>query len=493
MKKYISSQDNIGKDSVDTLTHYQYLESQINEKLRLKNGALAPVFSERYKSYYNNNIELINDIISSTSFIQRGEVSFKERVYCIENRLIQIPPCLNCGKPTTFIRFKYQECCSRGCANILKTGKYVGVNNPSRLESYYRLYELIKDNLLTPIEEYIDRITPIQVSCKRCGEAYASTMVKEINKKESACCKKCDSSISQPILDICSYLSDNNISYVIEHRFKGCVNPRTGYTLPFDIYLPEKDVIIEYDGPHHTTPVYGEDSLINTKYRDNIKNEWCIENNKTLLRIPYTIHNHVSYVHSFLQNISPKYEIYTNSNYNNDIIELRDYIESFGYSDYIIFGIYRGSLQPAVHLSNVTNSRKNIGIIQFQSYDGNDKTVKILCEGGDIDKNTAIFVIDDIYDTGNTINKVKKKMKYKYKHNNIHYVTLFGKPNDEGVYYVRENKNFVIFPWETITDTRCKVCNHSEPCRNNLDTHSHCNLKNKSFINQHTCSDFKEK
>ena len=40
----------------------------------------------------------------------------------------------------------------------------------------------------------------------------------------------------------------NNINYIREKRFKDCKNIKP---LPFDFYLPEKNICIEYDGEHH--------------------------------------------------------------------------------------------------------------------------------------------------------------------------------------------------------------------------------------------------
>lgn len=48
---------------------------------------------------------------------------------------------------------------------------------------------------------------------------------------------------------------------------------------------------IEYDGIQHFKPVKyfgGYKTFEDQKRRDNEKNEYCIENNITLLRIPYT-------------------------------------------------------------------------------------------------------------------------------------------------------------------------------------------------------------
>jgi very-short-patch-repair endonuclease len=67
--------------------------------------------------------------------------------------------------------------------------------------------------------------------------------------------------------------------------------------LPFDFYIPELKVVIEYDGQHHFWPVFGTSEYIrNLNYNktitnDNLKNDF-VKNNPDgirLIRIPYTL------------------------------------------------------------------------------------------------------------------------------------------------------------------------------------------------------------
>lgn len=61
--------------------------------------------------------------------------------------------------------------------------------------------------------------------------------------------------------------------------------------LPFDFYLPSYNILIEYDGEHHFQPVKGwggEEKFKLTQKNDEIKNNYCKDNNITLLRLPYT-------------------------------------------------------------------------------------------------------------------------------------------------------------------------------------------------------------
>lgn len=60
--------------------------------------------------------------------------------------------------------------------------------------------------------------------------------------------------------------------------------------LRFDFWLPDINTIIEFDGKHHFKPIEyfgGEYSFKKVKINDQLKNNYCKENNITLLRISY--------------------------------------------------------------------------------------------------------------------------------------------------------------------------------------------------------------
>jgi len=83
------------------------------------------------------------------------------------------------------------------------------------------------------------------------------------------------------------FLERNNINFNSQHIFKDCKNERY---LPFDFYLPDTNTCIEYDGLQHFKPIEyfgGEKTLEQTKIKDKIKTDFCIENNIKLIRIKY--------------------------------------------------------------------------------------------------------------------------------------------------------------------------------------------------------------
>ena len=84
-------------------------------------------------------------------------------------------------------------------------------------------------------------------------------------------------------------LKENEIIYESQKRFDNCRNKRT---LPFDFYLPNNNICIEFDGSQHYKPVEywgGKERFDNLKENEQIKNKYCEDNNINLIRIPYTM------------------------------------------------------------------------------------------------------------------------------------------------------------------------------------------------------------
>ena len=90
-----------------------------------------------------------------------------------------------------------------------------------------------------------------------------------------------------------TYLLENNILFEKEKRFKTCKNINE---LPFDFYLPEYNLCIEYDGELHyksSAKYGGEKNLKRQIKHDKIKTNWCRLNSVRLLRISYLKKNKI--------------------------------------------------------------------------------------------------------------------------------------------------------------------------------------------------------
>lgn len=87
-------------------------------------------------------------------------------------------------------------------------------------------------------------------------------------------------------------LDSANIKYEREKTFDD-LRFETGYFARFDFYLPDYNVIIEYDGKQHF--IEGKSVFDNpeqfaiTQEHDKIKNDYCKSKGIKLVRIPYTM------------------------------------------------------------------------------------------------------------------------------------------------------------------------------------------------------------
>lgn len=86
---------------------------------------------------------------------------------------------------------------------------------------------------------------------------------------------------------ITQFLTKNNVKFIYQKGFDDCRNVNR---LFFDFYLPDSNMCIEFDGKqHYEINEYfgGIKSFIELQKRDEIKNEYCLNNNIKLHRIRY--------------------------------------------------------------------------------------------------------------------------------------------------------------------------------------------------------------
>ena len=94
-------------------------------------------------------------------------------------------------------------------------------------------------------------------------------------------------------------LRGNNIKFEQQKTFETCRFPDTNALARFDFYLPEYNILIEFDGEQHFKYEIGlstwnnKENFEKTQQRDIFKNQWCKNNNISLIRIPYTHYENI--------------------------------------------------------------------------------------------------------------------------------------------------------------------------------------------------------
>lgn len=136
--------------------------------------------------------------------------------------------------------------------------------------------------------EYVNAITNIEIKHSTCGKIYevAPFYFKKVQR-----CPFCFCNSSNGEVKIKYYLDKNKINYIPQYSFNDCKYKKK---LFFDFSIFNKDdvllFLIEFDGKQHFEPVDyfgGEENFKQTQIRDELKNQYCQDNNIRLHRIPY--------------------------------------------------------------------------------------------------------------------------------------------------------------------------------------------------------------
>lgn len=186
---------------------------------------------------------------------------------------------------------KNTKCCSRGCANTYRASKidrpkcnYCDKTVNRRLS---HCGKTVYCNKFCEIEAKKKRC---QLICQICSIIYERA---ESKKNSKYCSRKCmgvgikNSYVkrkpqyrSYGECAIVCLLRKNYPNIRIETSNREQLN---GYEI--DIWLPELNVGVEYNGPHHFKPVYGENIFIKTIESDKKKNEIATNKNIKLVYI----------------------------------------------------------------------------------------------------------------------------------------------------------------------------------------------------------------
>lgn len=143
----------------------------------------------------------------------------------------------------------------------------------------------------------------VEIICKTHGSFLTTP---SILLKGSGCSKCLESKGEKKVSIILDKL---DISYERQKKFPTCKRKKC---LPFDFYLPNYNLCIEFDGNQHFEVVDffgGEEGLKLTQESDAIKNKWCKDNNINLLRIHYKTVDIESLIQNKLLEISKIKEI----------------------------------------------------------------------------------------------------------------------------------------------------------------------------------------
>jgi len=166
----------------------------------------------------------------------------------------------------------------------------IGFNDLATTHSYLlKEWDYIKNKIL-PTQITAKSNKKIYWLCQDCKNSWITTPHSRVSQL-SGCCQ-CESSNGEK--QIYNILNKYNINYTQEFRFNNC---RYKKPLPFDFYLSDLNILIEYQGSQHYIGwSNNKKSLQQIQQRDSIKQQYCKDNNIKLIIIPYTEFNNIEQI-----------------------------------------------------------------------------------------------------------------------------------------------------------------------------------------------------
>lgn len=128
---------------------------------------------------------------------------------------------------------------------------------------------------------YINSKTKVKIICPK-HNVFEQLPYEHLRGKGCPICNE-----SKGEKEIRNILEIKRIKFIPQHKFNDCKNINK---LPFDFYLPDHNICIEYHGLQHYEPIKwfgGQDVFDKLIKRDKIKKNYCIEKNIKLIIIPY--------------------------------------------------------------------------------------------------------------------------------------------------------------------------------------------------------------
>lgn len=199
---------------------------------------------------------------------------------------------------------------SCGCQNHKKASErmlaYNLSNQTIKIGDKFGKLTVIGEPILKPRPDGKKREAWYLCQCD-CGSPPLEVMGKQLRGNFTTSCGCISSKGEAKVKEI---LLQNNVKFKQEYSFADLINPNTNARLRFDFAVFDNNdnlnYLIEYDGRQH---YYGPDTTVWThyknktkeevfediKFRDDLKNKYCLNHQIILKRIPYWILNNLTY------------------------------------------------------------------------------------------------------------------------------------------------------------------------------------------------------
>lgn len=213
-----------------------------------------------------------SDFIQKAIKVHNNKYHYNKVLYCTSIQEVII----TCKEHGDFEQKPRDHIAGYGCAKCAKNHSY---NTEEFIEAANKKHNNLYDYSKTIYTLANDKVI---ISCYVHGDFEQKAGGHLFGKG----CSKCSPNAgSVKLSTIDSYFSTYNVQY--EYRYTDCKYKRE---LPFDRFISDLNLLIEYDGEQHFMPVmhWGAEAAFKLQIKkDQIKNDFCIKNEINLLRISY--------------------------------------------------------------------------------------------------------------------------------------------------------------------------------------------------------------
>lgn len=211
--------------------------------------------------------------------------------------------CKYCGKEFQAHVSAKRDFCSKECGYAYRRENkqeydYYNKQKNEFKQSFLDKYNALNSTIIID-DEYVDMYNKLSCHCSIHNQ-YFKMRPLDILRNRNAC-TKCQKLESRGEKRIRECMEENNIEFIREYKFDNC---KDKLPLPFDFYLPNNNMCIEYQGEQHyiATDFFGGKEEFNKRVlHDNIKYNYCLSNNIDLLIIPYTEYENIPNIISQLK------------------------------------------------------------------------------------------------------------------------------------------------------------------------------------------------
>lgn len=168
-------------------------------------------------------------------------------------------------------------------------------------DEFLKDFSKLNKNNISILGIYKNNRTKIKCICNNCNTVFYANP-KTLLKNSG--CPICFISNGESIIS--NYLNINNINYVPQKRFYD-LRGVNGGVLSYDFYLPDYNILIEYQGKQHYCPVdaFGGEEYYKIQIEhDNRKRNYAKSQNMRLLEICYVDYNNIEQILSEKLNIN---------------------------------------------------------------------------------------------------------------------------------------------------------------------------------------------